>query len=325
MKISIIIPTHGRSDLVKRILNSAIDQTLTKNDWEVLVISNLEDKNLNQICLNSPLVNCYYHYVGSLGVNKARNLGIEHARGDILLFIDDDCLFPDDDFLTRVIKVHDEYSDTVGIGGRYLAPDGLSSIEYTYHLNTDIWLKNSLTSDNKTTNLVGGSASYKNSLFSSKMRFNEAIVFGGSETDFNARVIQNGGILRLCPEHDLIHSPNISFTALLKKAFLQGAGERRRNTDKIHSGQHFKPRNFDIGNSFKSIPKAYSKTLVRLLLYCFNFSFQVGYRWFHENKRTPWFAVTRSAIKELFYRIFGIFRRGIIAEIKYNFKYWFKS
>ena len=325
MKLSIVVPTFNRSQLVGRLLDSLIHQSLAKNNWEILIISNLKDDELKSLCDRSPLVNCYYHEVGSIGVNKARNLGISFSQGEVILFIDDDCEFPDNEFLQRVADLHIEFAETAGIGGRYLAPDELNHPEFSYHLNSDLWLLNSMTSENKTTNLVGGCSSYKKSVFSEDFQFNEEIAFGGSETDFNLRLISKGLTLRLCPEHDLIHRPSLNLTSLLRKAFKQGIGARRRQAENITTGKYFRERQFDSLSALKKLPKKYSPMIIRLLLLLFDFSFQVGFRYYDEKKRVPIFPLVRSIFLEILYRIFHVFRRGIFNEVKYSFKYWFRS
>ena len=51
-----------------------------------------------------------------------------------------------------------------------------------YHWIADLWLTQSRTLHGATRNLIGGNASYKADIFKENFRFDERIVFGGSET-----------------------------------------------------------------------------------------------------------------------------------------------
>ncbi len=325
MKLSLIVPSHHRFEEIKDLLKEIPLQNLDENAFEVLIVSNLEDPKLRSLCKDSSLVNVFYHQVGQVGVNRARNLGIEYSRGEILLFIDDDCRFPDPDYLGRVIEAHQKYPDTLGIGGRYIPPETLTHLEFAYFLNSDLWLSQSLFEDNKTRNLIGGCASYKKKAFARGLRFDPEIEFGGSETDFNIRLQKEGFELRLIDELDLIHKVDLTFRNFLKKAFKQGVGARRRDENGIHLGQFYNDRRVDSQQAHRSTPQQYRFWLVGFYLWVFDISFQIGYRYFDEKKRVPPLALIRSILGEFTYRFLKIFRTSVFSELRYSFNYWFRS
>lgn len=53
------------------------------------------------------------------GPSIARNRGIEHSRGDIIAFIDDDA-YVSVDWLERIAKTFHDYSDIISVGGKLL-------------------------------------------------------------------------------------------------------------------------------------------------------------------------------------------------------------
>lgn len=87
MKISVVVPTYNRRELLKRALLSVYSQTLLPT--EVAVIDDgSTDGTEAMIRREFPQVNYYCQL--NQGVSAARNLGIQQATGDWLAFLDSD-------------------------------------------------------------------------------------------------------------------------------------------------------------------------------------------------------------------------------------------
>jgi glycosyltransferase involved in cell wall biosynthesis len=107
--ISVIICTYNRAQLLKRTLNSLINQTISYKKFEVIVIDDGSTDNTSDICnmMSKVLPNMRYVSVETnIGLGSARNLGIRSARGDYLLFVDDDCI-ANEDWAERLSSVFD--------------------------------------------------------------------------------------------------------------------------------------------------------------------------------------------------------------------------
>ena len=86
--ISVIITVHDRTDFLKEALESLEKQTVPKDHFEVIIVTDLDlalDKefNLNTKIFRTPII-------GTFGKDL---IGIKESRGDILCFLDDDDLF----------------------------------------------------------------------------------------------------------------------------------------------------------------------------------------------------------------------------------------
>ena len=193
--LSIVIPTHNRHDSLMELLDSISyyrDQDIT---FDVIVVSNLKDsfvedlkprflaKNLDIKVLSS----------GSLGVNRARNLGLKEACGSISLLLDDDCKIVNSQSFRKIINFHKRFPQAVAIGGVYKTDMKASAIDIAYNLLAGAWQSHSLYKDHESSRLVGGCVSYKTKkLLNCGELFDESICFGGAESEFHQRLNARG-------------------------------------------------------------------------------------------------------------------------------------
>lgn len=105
-KISVIIPTYAPKDYIWECLDSFENQTLSKEEFEVILVLNGERepyeslirKKLTTYSFNSTLL-----YSTPNGVSRARNQGMEKAQGTYICFIDDDD-WVSDNFLEELLS-----------------------------------------------------------------------------------------------------------------------------------------------------------------------------------------------------------------------------
>lgn len=88
--ISVIIPTHRRAHLLARAISS-IRNGSPDTPLEIIVVSDAADAGTDQTC-NELLSNqdTYIRRSGPPGPSASRNIGLDLARGQVILFLDDD-------------------------------------------------------------------------------------------------------------------------------------------------------------------------------------------------------------------------------------------
>jgi len=124
MKVSVIIPTYNRSLLICKTLDSLMGQDYPKEDFEVIVVNNnspddTEDVLRAYINNHRGQVNLRYAKELRQGDGYARNSGAAIARGEYLLFCDDDSLF-DANWISCMVGILDMYPTVAMIGSRIL-------------------------------------------------------------------------------------------------------------------------------------------------------------------------------------------------------------
>ncbi len=91
MLVSAIIPTHNRSKLLQRAINSVLSQTY--KNFEIIIIDDGSNDNTQNICQKFIDENENIRYIrneNSAGGAEARNIGMRQAKGEIITFLDDD-------------------------------------------------------------------------------------------------------------------------------------------------------------------------------------------------------------------------------------------
>ncbi len=131
-KISVVIPTYKRIELLQKCLHCLEKQTFPKGDFEVLVISDGPDDKTKLLLAKQFSWMKYDHTCEKKGPAAARNLGWLKAQGKLIAFTDDDCL-PEAEWLERLWKSY-QGEDEVAFSGRVIVP--LSKNPTDFELNT---------------------------------------------------------------------------------------------------------------------------------------------------------------------------------------------
>ncbi len=125
MFFSLILATVERTDELGRFLSSLERQT--HGDLELIVVDQNPDDRLVPLLASYRNRISIRHVRSGRGLSRARNVGLQHARGDIIAFPDDDCVYPPD-LLSRVAGYFESHPDCDGLTGRAMDLDGVSPI-----------------------------------------------------------------------------------------------------------------------------------------------------------------------------------------------------
>jgi glycosyltransferase involved in cell wall biosynthesis len=115
--LSVIICTHNpRPHYLGRVLEALKAQTLSKDQWEMLLIDSASDELIADRVDLSWHPNAKHIREDAIGLTHARVRGINESRGNLLLFVDDDNLL-DTDYVEQAVQIAAEYNHIGAFGG----------------------------------------------------------------------------------------------------------------------------------------------------------------------------------------------------------------
>jgi GT2 family glycosyltransferase len=115
-QVSVIIITRNRPKMVRECLERLGIQTLPPD--EIIVVDSSTGEDTQAVLDSYPEVVRLRIPDGRHNMPQARNLGIAHARGEILAFLDDDSM-AQPEWLERLVEPYDDPS-VGGVGGRLI-------------------------------------------------------------------------------------------------------------------------------------------------------------------------------------------------------------
>lgn len=93
IKISVVICTHNRMDVLTSAIESIINQTLDHSLYEIIVVDNASTDDTKKVCGRfTTIKNFRYVFESESGLSVARNAGTRTALGKYVAFIDDDAV-----------------------------------------------------------------------------------------------------------------------------------------------------------------------------------------------------------------------------------------
>jgi GT2 family glycosyltransferase len=104
---SVVVPTYNRCDGLRRVLGALAGQTLARHEYEVIVVSDGSTDGTDQYLRGgeTPL-DVVAVTQPNQGPGPARNAGVERARADLVVFVDDDVV-ADPDLVEQHVRSHD--------------------------------------------------------------------------------------------------------------------------------------------------------------------------------------------------------------------------
>ena len=136
MDASIVIATYNRKDLLAACLKCLDQQDFPSDRFEVIVVDDgSTDGSVEMVQEMKPpyLLRCIP--ANHQGPGLARNLGVTHATGDIVIFLDSDA-FAAKDFVAEHVKSHKQASSAIFVDGPAIYVSGQEAIE---NPPTDDW------------------------------------------------------------------------------------------------------------------------------------------------------------------------------------------
>lgn len=119
LRVSVVIPAYNRSSLLAKTLDSLAAQEPDSPSYDVHVADDGSEEDIRSVVDAVEGLDVHYHRRESetFGAGQARNLAAAAANGDVVVFLDSDCLV-EEDFILGHASWHTSKEKTVLIGGR---------------------------------------------------------------------------------------------------------------------------------------------------------------------------------------------------------------
>jgi O-antigen biosynthesis protein len=108
--LSVIVPTYNRRGVLAACLDALAHQSVAPETYEVIVVDDGSSDETEQFC-RTFRPNCSFQYLRQLnaGAGAARRRGVQHARGEYLVLLNDDTICAPD-LLAQHQKAHEDRS-----------------------------------------------------------------------------------------------------------------------------------------------------------------------------------------------------------------------
>ncbi len=122
--ISVVVCSYNREKYIADAIETLVNQTLSADLYEVLIIDNNSKDRTAQIALewiekHKDTHQIFYFKETNQGLCFARNRGIQEARGQFICYMDDDGI-ADPNFLEVQYNFLKENPDAIGLGGKII-------------------------------------------------------------------------------------------------------------------------------------------------------------------------------------------------------------
>lgn len=216
--VSIIICTYNREKYLGETLER-LAANVFDGEWELLLIDNNCTDSTPAICkafaAKYPATPFRYVVEEKQGLSHARNRGMAEAKGDWLLFLDDDA-FVEPDYLSRLNRYIDQLPDMMAFGGRIypLFEDGKAPSWLCR------WNKSWLSAIDKGDNIgrfegsefpIGANMGFRRMMYEACGGFDTTLgrsgknLIGGEEKDYFNRIKARQGKIYYLPEIAVRH------------------------------------------------------------------------------------------------------------------------
>lgn len=210
--ISVIIPNYNKASTIGKCLEAAFASRYGK--YEVIVVDDCSTDNSVEIIKTFPCKLLQLKTHG--GASKARNTGALNSRGEILFFIDSDCLLQEDTLSAVNDAISGHNNSNIIIGGTY------TKIPYDngfFSAFQSIFINYSETKKKEPDYIASHAMVMDSGAFRSSGGFPEKFLVMIEDVEFSHRMRRAGFKLLLSPQVLVRHIFNFNLVKSLKNAF----------------------------------------------------------------------------------------------------------
>ncbi len=217
MKCSVIIPAYNSEKTITPCLESALNQDIPKDDYEVTLIDDGSTDNTQTIA-KTFAINIFPQK--NQGPAAARNSGAEKAIGDILIFTDSDCEL-EPDFVEKIAAPIILNPEIVGVQGSYKTKQKEFIARF---VQIEIETRYQKMAKKRFTDFIGTyAAAYRKDVFHSFGGFDTGFpLASGEDAEFSYKLQSSGCKLVFEPQACVYHLHPSTLRSYMRIKFFRG-------------------------------------------------------------------------------------------------------
>jgi len=212
--VSVVVPTYNRKEMLRECLESLFIQNYPKNKYEIIVVNDGSTDGTEEILKEyERKAPCKFKWFTqkNKGPASGRNLGIKNATGEIVCFVDDDCIADKNWIKNLIMEFVDERVG--GVGGEIVAYKPRNIVE-KYYTGFDQKAR-------AKEYLLTGNAAYRKDILKLVGGFDENLR-GLEDVDLGIRIRAKGYLLKYAPNAIVYHRHYDSLIRLMRRHYCLG-------------------------------------------------------------------------------------------------------
>lgn len=221
--VTVIIPVRNRPEEIRSCLTSLGNIDYPNEKLQIIVVDDASDDDTAQAVENFPVT--LHRMMERRGASACRNWGVNHARGEIVCFLDSDCA-ADSDWLHQLLPVF-RNPRVGGAGGLVDSHDDTTALDRYEKV------KSALNMGTHTTDSSMGNSFFympscnlalRKEAFTAVGGFDEKLEVG-EDVDLCWRMIDSGWILEYRPSARILHKHRNRILPFCRRRFEYGTSE----------------------------------------------------------------------------------------------------
>jgi glycosyltransferase involved in cell wall biosynthesis len=232
--ISVVICTYNGSRTLEECLSRVVK--LSYPTYEVIVVNDGSTDGSEEIARRHPVK---LISTKNGGLSRARNVGAEAARGDIVAYLDDDA-YPDEHWLHFLAIAYLEHPEWMGAGGPNVPPPGDGLVAQAVS-NSPGGPLHVLVSDEEAEHIPGCNSSFRREALQAAGGFDPTFRVAGDDVDLCWRILDRGWKIGFHPGAVVWHHRRNHVSTYLKQQRGYGRAEAllaRKHPNRYNSFGH---------------------------------------------------------------------------------------
>ena len=207
--ITVLIATKDRVDEIERAIKSALSQSVKVNIVVLDDASNINIKdNLFSKFKDQPIK--WIRSESPSGVAGARNKLVENSSGSLMVFLDDDAYFTNEDSLKKIINKFSSSDEIAGMAFKIILKKEKDGLQIPFNKLKRFFNKNIHNHETNVSYFIGAGHVLLRETFIKVGGYDTELFYGLEELDISSEIIKEGKEIIYFPQVEIIHEPKKS-------------------------------------------------------------------------------------------------------------------